>query len=351
MAAAGFQIPSIPWQPLATGFTTLALDASTDKTGWIFAMPEDATINTLCFRYGARTGTPPTYDISIQGVNASGMPDGVKAVSATFTPPADATWNSTLRAISVSNTALNGGQLYAMVIEYSSGTVNASNLSSFTQYTQPQSNVWLPYSVQDTTGSWAMAAASQVALFGLRSSSKSYGNPVIAYTIYSTTNAGDRVTLKFTPPAGWCDTLQVKGIRFTGLTAASGSVVAGIWNAAGTALGSATYDSDASFSTAARGAMEYFFDPITLTAGTTYYAGLEQVSTQTTSLRTYTLGDSADLTAYGWGSAGGNLATWNGSAWTDTLTEVAPVALILADITEPTGGSGGGPLFNGRLIQ
>src|SRR5690349_17324025 len=71
---------------------TFALDASNDALEIIFQAREAITISRLWFRHTAITGTSPVYQISLQGVDASGNPDGtIKAsgnAKATFTPTA-----------------------------------------------------------------------------------------------------------------------------------------------------------------------------------------------------------------------------------------------------------------------
>src|SRR5438105_4685448 len=87
--------------------TSFALDQTTDQIEYIFQAAEAITITRLGFRYGTRTGTPPTYQVSLQGVDGTGVPDGTvkgggSPASATFTPPADATWDATWRWVTLS---------------------------------------------------------------------------------------------------------------------------------------------------------------------------------------------------------------------------------------------------------
>src|SRR4051794_40309133 len=77
--------------------------ASGSAIEWIFQADQAMIISRVGFRYGARTGTPPTHRISLQGVDqASGIPDGVIKVSTgpcsgLFTPPANTSWDGTWR--------------------------------------------------------------------------------------------------------------------------------------------------------------------------------------------------------------------------------------------------------------
>lgn len=60
---------------------------------------EATTIAQLCIRGGVRAGTPTRLQISLQGVNGSGLPDGAikTSVSSVFTPPATNAWDGLVK--------------------------------------------------------------------------------------------------------------------------------------------------------------------------------------------------------------------------------------------------------------
>src|SRR5688572_26797065 len=173
--------------------TNVSLDASNDGVGWVFQANSADAITHLGFRYGARTGTPPTYRISLQSPTAAGgLPDGTvlgggSPASGTFTPPADATWDGTWQWVALTNSYTpSRGQLLVSAIEHSSGTVDGSNFSSFTrQVTGFRMDDGFPYSCILTAGTWAK---STMPCFGYRTANGRYG--YIGQSAYATNTAG-----------------------------------------------------------------------------------------------------------------------------------------------------------------
>lgn len=324
------------------GFSNLALDASTDKIGAVFQAPEAATITHVGFRYGTRTGTPPTYKIGLQGVTTGGLPDGTylgggSPASATFTPPADATWNGTWQWIALDNSlAVTRGQVLTLVVEYSSGTVDGSNNGTFTYIltkTVMSERTGSPYAVTNT-GSWGKETVGQPA-FGFKSASKTYGNPWEDATTTALGTNGHRAALRFALPAGSGDTFKVAGLRATLDGPASADWKFGLWDAAGTMIQDVTIDADfAAVLTGVARNYTVFFDEASLTAlnfGTAYYVGVER-TTVSCGLYSVDVDSSAELTGV-YGGSEFYLATWNGSAWTAVQTKRPTLELILDDAT------------------
>lgn len=333
--------------------TLFALDANNDGAGWVYAPRTTDPITHLGFRYGARTGTPPTYIIGIEGVDpATGFPDGTykgggTPASATFTPPADATWNGLWQWIELDNayTPNRGQPLLCTTLRYSSGTVDASNLGTFTTRFIGSSGASahvLPYSLTLTAGTWAKPGASH-ACFGYRTASGRFGNFFQGDYATNITTAGHRQAMHFTLPSGHGDTFKILGATFPMTVPASGNTFKfGLWNAAGTAIQEATYDSD-EVEVIAQRTVNLIFDEASLTAlsyGTKYYLGIENVS-GTIGLKGYVLSSADDRSMFPLGMIRG-LSTWNGATWTDDDTMMPLTEPILADITEPAGGGGGG---------
>lgn len=363
MASAHGLILSLhPFGLMALGnlaFSTLALDASGDRIAFIFQAETADAITSVGFRYGIRTGTPPTYRVSLQGVNGSGEPDGTvkgggSPASQTFTPPADASWDNSWRTVTLANSYTpSRGELLALVIDYSSGTINGSNFSTFTYGVQEFADalrMGMPYNLTDNSGSWTKQNA-YAPIFAVYTASDVVGFPIESQQDHSTDGTNTRVALKFTLPAGWGSTFEVLGLRFTG-TAPGGTWTMGLWNAAGTALQSVSIDGDVS---AAPGSglrsHQFLFDEATLATldfGTTYYLGIERNPTDGT-----ISGVGVDTATEQLAFPGGNaflLSRWNGSAWSDTTTTRPCIEPILNDWTEPSGGSGGVPLVGGGLV-
>ena len=333
------------------GFSNHSLDANNDGVAFLFQAQTANAITHVGFRYGARTGTPPTYVATLETVAATGLPSGTdvgggSATAKTFTPPADATWNGTWQWIALTNSYTPAiGDWLCFTIRYSSGTVDASNFSTFTysaSNTLSTATVFPAY-LRLTAGTWAYAIGHPV--FGVRTASERYGQIFTAtYNTRTASTVGRRIAMKFTLP-DICDTYQVRGIRFSGSIApatAGKNPLCKLWSASA-ALQSVTLDSD-SLLTSQTCAHEVFFPDslATLSPGTAYYAGLEVADAASSSvvINGAQLDNSADLAAYPGGS-NFHLATYDGANWTDDQTVRPFMELLFEDVTKPAGGSAG----------
>ncbi len=328
-------------------FGTFSIQASTSKVAWIFVAQEAAVVTALGFRYGARTGTPPIQQISLQGVDATGLPDGTiqgggSPASNTFTPPATTAWDGTWQWITLLNTfTLVKGTAYSIVVEYSSGTINSSNASSYTNNVSDLApKIGPPYALTNTAGTWTkISSGTADPLFGYQSASRSYGLIMQNYLADAIGTNNNRIAWKFNFPTTWFNTFQLTGIRVdTSTPAATLNWKFGIWNAAGTALASVQLDGDITTSAASSNRMvdAYFTSLVTLNAGTDYYAGLERID-GACSVWYVQVAANADLSAYPFGITS-YYSAWNGSTWTDTNTKRPLIELVFADITAPSGG-------------
>ncbi len=334
-------------------FSNLLIDSSGDKLAVAFQADVADTITHLGFRYGVRTGTPAVHKISLQGVGTTGLPDGTvkgggSPASKTFTPPADTSWNSTWQWVQLDNSyTTTRGEMLAWVIEYSSGTVDGSNNSTFTYLATntAESRISVPYPLIDSTGSWAKQNAGYP-VWGYKSASNAYGLPILTVpsTVTTLGTNGHRAALKFTLPAGSGDTFKVAGAIFSVSTPASADWKFGLWDAAGSVIQDVTLDAD--YTSAIGSAFRshrVIFDESSLTAlnfGTAYYLGVER-TTVSCALAQVDVSAANDLKALA-GGDGFHLATWNGSAWSDVATARPFVKPIFDDWTEPAGGGSGG---------
>lgn len=331
--------------------TNHSLDANNDGLAAVFETFSADPITHLGFRYGSRTGTPPTYIIALEGVDGSGLPDGTvkgggSPASATFTPPASTAWDGTWQWVALSNSYTpTRSELLAATIRYSSGTVDASNFSSITRDLSglAAANQGIPYELTLTAGTWAKRT-SDGPVFGYRTASGRHG--CIATGLFQTnvTTTGNRQALGFVLPSGHGSTFKLAGITAQmRVSAAAGSFVFGLWDSSGTMIQDKTYDADQFGNTGGSNSRSLcLFDESSLTAlnyGTTYYVGFQSVSSSAVGMRGYQLSEAADRSAY---PNGTNmwLGTWNGSAWSDDTTVIPICELILSDVTVPSGGGG-----------
>lgn len=331
--------------------TNVNLDASNDGLGAIFEANKPDAITHLGFRAGARTGADASliYIVGLEDIVATtGLPNaaasylgGGSPASGTFTPPADTTWDGKWQWVALTNPFTpTRGQQMAMTIRHSSGTIDGTNFLSFTrEWAILKSANGSPYSSVLTAGTWAKSGTGLC--FGYRTAAGRYG--FIAQTMWNTAVAttGRRAAMFFTLPSGHGSTFQVAGIVVQASTPAGGTTfIFGLWNAAGTALQSRTYDSDLVQAAGNAGVHELFFSDATLADlvyGTKYYIGFESVSNSSVTIRGFQLAEAADRSAFPNGVNRG-YSLWDGAAWVDDDTVMPNAELNLADIVEPASG-------------
>lgn len=328
-----------------------AIDASGKRVAYVFQADADDTVTHLGFRYGARAATPPTYRISLQSLDTSGQPDGTvlgggSPASATFTPPASTAWDGTWQWVALANSiAVTRGTFYAIVIDYSSGTVDGTNNSSFTLAMTGNNFPMHPYGATYNGSAWTKTANPN---YGYKSASRTYGFPgkTMSNLILNSGDTPDEWGLKFTLPAGYGDTYKVIGVfgqfRFatTGL-----SFDIKLYNNADTVLQDITIDGDFQAS-AGGGLSSFWFNESALTAlsyGDTYRITIIPASASDNYYAYYIEADSSvEAEAFPFGN--GNMLQWtertNAGAWTDRPERRPIFGMVLADITEPTGGGG-----------
>lgn len=337
-----------PFPPWAASPTTHALDASNDALEFVFQAVEAATITRLGFNYGARTGTPPTYIISLQGVS-SGMANGTikgggSPASVTFTPPASTAWDQTFQWQTLANSyTCTRGELLSVVIAYSSGTVNGSNNSTFGAFLTAGDYQNFPYAVLVTAGA-KVKNTTGVPIFGYAAGTTAYGNPVIgqqARTINSGSANADEYGLAFQIP-GTGGTFKVAGVRaFANPSAIGSSTAKFILYSGTTVLQEITWSGYNANSTGSGWLDVYFTDSTlaTLNTGTTYRVAMQPQSATNWSLRSLSLASADDRSAFAGGTNWHETRRIDAGAWSDTTTFRPIMGLILDDLTLPTPGA------------
>lgn len=344
---------------LSFAFANMVFDGSGDKCAFIFQSETTDAITHLGYRHGLRIGTPPTMQISLQSVDTTtGAPTGTvlgggSPASATFTPPADTTWDGTWRKIALANSYTpTRGQVLAIVVEYSSGTIDGSNGMSATYDWGPDNGGMFPRSAINTAGTWAQQ--SRIPPYAYYTASACFGQPVesVTQTTYLPSSTPDEYALRFALPAGWGDTYAVMGFRGfvkSPGTASSPTFTATLYDTDGsTALQSLTLDVPPMGTSATGRIVEFIFDEATLSTlsfGSAYRIGIT-TTVQNTYLTTVDADTATEAAAFPWGGDFYLSTRADAGAWTDDTTKRPAMELILADITEPAGGSGGG----GRVI-
>lgn len=342
-------------------FNTFALNQTTDQVEFIFQAHDAISLARGAFRYGTRTGTPPTYIISIQGVDGSGNPDGTvkgggSAVSKTFTPPADTTWNSLVKWQTFDNAyTTTRGEWLAMVIAYSSGSVDASNLSTFTVDTSNLGGLSAsPYVISNNAGSRSRNNNGQP-IFGYGTSGAAYGWPIQAEVAQNFTSTSEYGNV-FTFPAGWGTSFKIVGVRILGSPPTASSYTLNLYDggAAGntTVLQNVTVDGD--YTASGNRPQIIYFDESTLSTllfGNAYRLSLVGTGAVSSTIRGMDVAANGDLNAFGVGGINNYSSTRSGGNWTDTNTRRFHIEPIVADITGGGGSTGGATILGSSMIR
>lgn len=141
-------------------FTTFALNASNNALAAFF-MAENIAVHgaIVGFLYNCTAITsPPVYRFSLQGISSRGTPDGTvkgggSPASVTLTPTVSQGLATFANPFTPST-----GDLLALVVEYSSGTVGASNTATFASRLVNSGLSTSPYGGSETAGVWAVVA-------------------------------------------------------------------------------------------------------------------------------------------------------------------------------------------------
>ena len=340
-----FQLtPITPFYP--TGAVTLqALNfaESTRRSETIFQALEAVTITRL-WHYCTAATNPPVLRISLQGVDsATGFSDGtIKGATNNalniFTPTAASGGWLTLGE----SYACTRGELLAIVVEYSSGTIDATHQANL-NYASTNGAAGFPYVITTNTGT--RSKVSNWPIYGYGSASKAYGVPIQAANspTFNLTSSPDEYALRFIVPTDWCSTFKICGVlALFSPNPASTSFDINLYDSDGsTVLQQLTYDSDitASNITTAR-ASEYWFPTstlATLNAGTTYRIGVVPASSTNTLIANFATLSNDDMDALYMGKEWYQSSRTDAGAWTDIPTTRPYIVPIFADLT-----SGGG---------
>ena len=212
---------------MESGTDAFGITAPGSKIEWILQVEKTGLLSELGFRYSTTLGVsstvpPPTQRISLQTVDlTTGHATGSIQTSATFTPQHEAidgpgvTWNGTWQWVNVPSASVVAGQLIAIVIEYSSGTIGPPN-SYYNGIILNSSNGIggnFPYV-------WAKGSRHTDRLIvGYKVDGRAYGWPIeqLRRPGY---NAGEKA-LRFQFDGEWCDSYRIAGCTWQGQHAGS----------------------------------------------------------------------------------------------------------------------------------
>lgn len=340
--------------PLGPQFTSsptvsgLALNDSARKVAGVFQVPPGVTTHTItraaCL-VTAVTGTPPTYRISLQGVDSSGLPDGTvkgggSAASTTFTPT-----TTGVKLLTFANSyAAAPGEKLAVVVDYSTGTVNGTNYATLGYTTNSSLICQLnPYGIdyqaswtkRNEAGPFAVGTASD--LWGI-----AYDTLAASTSAFQNSSSPNEYGMKFTVPSMF-DGIAVKGLAWVPTSITSGGLFTlSLYNGGGASdtgvLQSLVFDSDCIQSNRRA---EILFEDDTLTelaGGSSYRIAIRPNSTQTITLY-YNEVNAVGIWDQSALKQNSQYTTRAGGNWTDTSTRKMPFELLLAGIGLASGTS------------
>ena len=305
------------------------------------------------FPYRSKTGTPVELTLTLETMDASGLPSGTDVgggspTATAFTPPNDTTWNNTFQWVALTNSYTPArGEILCVTLQ-ATGAPDGSNYSTVAFRFDEQYGAGtlrnFPHIVYMVAGTWAKTGSSSSGgAVAFKTASHIYGAPISnTVGVINANTAGYRVAKAFTYPTTMVSTFKIIGAHIGCKPAsAAGTIKWGLWNSAGTAL--QTGDMSTIYTrnnySSGRPISVIFEDTTlaTLSGGTRYYIGLENVDTNC-SLDVVSL-TSADETECFPNGENVASATWNGSSWTEDATKMPVVEIIFEEWDVPSGGS------------
>ena len=328
------------------------LDGAVDEIASVFVMDSTDAITHVGIRVGNTVQSPPIYQVSLQGMGSTGLPDGTilgggSPASATFNP---SSWSiNQFHWIALDNPYTPTiGQVVMPVVEYSSGTIGASNRINLV-YAWGTFRTSSRINGQFTVNNWSSGSRTGRHGLALRTANSRHGFVSIGAqpTAVSLGTVGHRDVLKFALPE-FFSAITCYGFRVACNPPSSGEFKLGLWNSAGTELKSQTL-TVAHLINATDSFIEAVFPtPETISPGVTYYVGIER-TVNACGLVQVELSEANDQLAYPLGTAACR-ATWNGSAWSDNTTfRPLSLELLISDITGG-GGTSFPPIGPGGLV-
>lgn len=228
------------------------LEGTAYKFGVVFLAEKALTISRLAIRYhDYEYGTGPTYRLGLQGVDASGLPDGTfkNGGNAYVDITVDGTGNDgKLVWYDLGATyAAARGEALALVLQYQAGTCNGSNCTRVYLDIMARVNTTPHPYYLTSTGTWTKGVWGPP-VFGYGSTTEKLGLPSQGFrrTAFSSDSNPNIWAVKFRIPAALCASFYLPQITLNLTTPAAGkTVVFTLYDEDGTTpLQTLTLDSD-----------------------------------------------------------------------------------------------------------
>lgn len=326
------------------GINAFTLNESGDRFAYAINPPETITVEQCCFRQTARTGTPTSYRLGIQAIDAStGSPDGSYIQSGTFTP-GSGTQNQCVTFTGVS-VVKNSGR--ACVLQSESGVDGSNNIavasraSGFT--TIGENTVW----TKDGAAAWVKPGAANYAPGWYKTATRTYGYPV-----YNDSSGfipdGTEWAFRFILPSTACSTAKITGSRIATRMNSAANMVVKIYSGGGvgdtTAIHTSTINSRfiANADGAARSALLPLDSPVTVNCGEYYRISYSAPGgSSLLEVKGVLVPANADMEAFNVGGSEWYFSSRTTGNWTNQTDRALLATLVFGEITAPVGGGGG----------
>lgn len=283
----GFQKESL-WIDSASVYISYALDTTSKKIAFIFTAEESCNIDTVALRvtsqiYGFVSGS---YKVGIAGFS-NGVP--TTYLGNAYTTISNYTNNAVNGKIDYHTWSTNNayaatkGETLAILVEYNTGTIDASNSTTFTI----GNNAWFltrvfPFYMTYSGAAWSRSTIMPIYGYGT-SGSKMYGNLNSDPVATTSTSSGNKIAAVINMPTGTCNSYKIGGIQYMlgGIDTGNDTYHIRLWDTSENVLQSITLDTDFQSGSSSRGYNTIWFDKnslATLSPNTTYYLGIEYVS-------------------------------------------------------------------------
>jgi hypothetical protein len=359
------------------------MDAATDHVAWTFMAEDTFSATSVRFIQGTRTGsTTLNFRVSIQGVSSTdGTPDGTIAAVGLWTPVNDSSQNGVAQSVTLTHDStgnaqgslsITRGTFYSIVVEpcdsghpapcpgtdtIPDGT-NLVNITRATAASVQADRSGTPFSMSSTNSGAGWSKGAETPLFGIASSTKTYGIPI--QTIAATSiSIGSEDAMVFNIPSTVFGTYKVRGFRANITVGTANKTSKFFLYEHGNHIplqSSNTWDSDISRVVSTNQIHTFFFTGTlaTLSGGTTYRIGISpQDATNNIALSSFTFASTQDAASmpggdwFGFSGRSGCVVACDttSTVWTDDYTRRPVMELILEDVSAPAGTGGGASAF------
>ena len=315
------------------GSASNSITGSNGGVAWLYTPQENHNITQIIFQYTINTTpSPNTFDVGIQGINATtGKPDGTFVSSGTWTAPSSGNGFAT---VNITSYAVTKGTDYYIVIRNAT-----SGYSGSVSIAATANNVTLNRgngAYQRTSGVWSAPTTRPGGNYWLYSGTKYYGNNCYSLSGSEATVTGsNEIGTTFILPANM-PTLKLSAVLLYTVTINAGSLYDIILkDSSGTTLSTVTLDGDQV------NTYTYAMFPtsISITPGSKYYVMMKQNTGTTPRLRTC-VNPSAQIMTDIRNGIVANKVTFNGTTYTETTTVTCQGFLLFDEISyDQTGGS------------